>query len=337
MTTKSIFDIPLPLTRAALLRLLKGEHVEHRGSPPGATMIEGVCKVKLAPEITEGERRAICDALTHDVPEAYRHGYAVASWGEVTPVVGSTAWLTMIASNADRIPIRVQIGPTAWGQRYLADCTPEQQAEAMRTWLESGTTPTWEKHEDNASQAAARAFEVVHNGVPVPAASSVIEKTLMTVTGLELDKLAPTFGLERGQSSESNGAIVWREDDAALRRRMLDVHRAQEAKHAPPLPPPPMPPVPAPPAFVGPPKTPAETARERLGFIRWVVDQAAKIGSPHDLPLRERSFLTSCEDQLKLDQRLSDKQTQWLADIHSAARRKASTIAHLLPPVPKFT
>jgi hypothetical protein len=151
--TKSIFDIHVPLTRAALLRLARGEPVvESRGSPPGATMIEGVAKVRLHDEITEGERRAIADALTRDVPSQYTSGYSISSWADHAPVVGTSEWLTMIASNADRIFICVQKGHT-WEHVPLADASLDQQRDAIRAWLAAGMTPTWEKHAGKRSPA----------------------------------------------------------------------------------------------------------------------------------------------------------------------------------------
>lgn len=342
MTTKSIFDVPLPLTRAALLRLMKGEHVEHRASPPGATMIEGVAKAKLHTEITEAERRAICDVLTRDVPEAYRAGYAVASWGEVLPVVGTTEWLAMIASNADRIPIKVQTGPNTWGDVYLARATPDQQREAMRTWLESGTTPTWETNTRVSPHVEDAAFKSEHMGTFVSGdENDGYEASINTAIGSKLDMLGKELGVERSVT-ENLGVVVSSEGDASYRERLRAAYHANKTvmRAAPPPPPlnaPPAPPVPAPPPFRAPTKTPAEEARDRIGLVKWISEQSAKVGSPWDLRSNEREFLKSCEQRLNMGEMLSDKQRQWLNDLHSTAKQKASTIAHLLPPIPKFT
>lgn len=163
--SKSLFDVPLQLTRAALLRLVKGETVEARANPPGATMVEAVAKVTLHQEVKEPERRAIADAITRDVPQQYQSGFSTSSWGDTAPVVGTTEWLAMIASNADRIAVQIQTGPNTWEKKYLVDCTQEQQTSAMKSWLESGQTPTWEQH---------RAQPAAHSLPDLPAVGSSV-------------------------------------------------------------------------------------------------------------------------------------------------------------------
>jgi hypothetical protein len=114
-------------------------------------MIEGVAKVALDVDLTEGDKRAIGDALTRSVPDTYAGGFAISTWGEPMPVVGTTEWLAMIASNADRIAVKVQRAGT-WETVWLADAPLDWQREAMRAWLASGTTPTWERMQRPAPQ-----------------------------------------------------------------------------------------------------------------------------------------------------------------------------------------
>lgn len=337
MSTKSIFDFALPLTRAALLRLMKGEHVEGRGSPPGATMIEGVAKAKLHAEITEAERRAICDVLTRDVPNTYAGGYAIASWGDNAPVVGTTEWLTMIASNADRIPIKVQTGPNTWESVYLADASLDQQKDALRTWLEAGMTPTWEKHALTVPLA-----EKGKTTGPADVAADALSKTrvafqgpthtihLDTASAEELDLVGKHIGLARNERWENGRCYT--EDDASYRQRLaIEMENARRATM--PL----APPAPKPPPFKAPSKTPKEEAIEKIGLVRWIAEQSYKVGSEWHLNSREKEFLKSVEMRVRMGELPTDKQAQWLNDLHSTARQKASTISHLLPPIPKFT
>lgn len=335
MTTKSIFDFALPLTRAALLRLVKGETVDARGNPAGTTMVEGVCKAKFADDVTEAERRAIGDALTRDVPGSYRGGYAVASWGDPAPVVGTTEWLTMIASNADRIAIQVQRGPNTWEPVWLADATPEQQKEAMRTWLEAGQTPTWERMPVAAHEILQPAISPITLDTP-----DDTEHVIDVATGSALDAWGSQLGITR-DVTEIMGVEVSREPDGSYRVRLKNAWRANRIALAsgadalrrnlalPPAPPPPL--------FKAPTKTPTEEARDKIGFIRWLVTESQRVGSPHSVHSREWDLLKSCEMRLNMGETISDKQGQWLDDIYMTAKRKGLTISHLLPPIPKFS
>lgn len=322
MTTKSIFDFALPLTRAALLRLVKGETVDARGNPAGTTMVEGVCKAKFADDVTEAERRAIGDALTRDVPGSYRGGFAVASWGDPAPVVGTTEWLAMIASNADRIAIQVQRGPNTWEPVWLADATPEQQKEAMRTWLEAGQTPTWERMPAAVHEILQPAISpITHTSAP-----DDTERAIDVATGSALDAWGSQLGIAR-DVTKSLGVEVSREPDGSYRERLKNAWRANLV----------VPPAPPPPPFKAPTKTPTEEARDKIGFIRWLVTESQRVGSPHSVHSREWDLLKSCEMRLNMGETISDKQGQWLDDIYMTAKRKGLTISHLLPPIPKLS
>jgi hypothetical protein len=167
-------------------------------------------------------------------------------------------------------------------------------------------------------------------------------------------------GIERSVT-ESLGVVVSSEPDGSYRERILAAHRANETRardlvNAATRQPGesdaelrtrlmakaaaftnPAPPVPPPPAFSAPTKTPAQSAREKIGLVRWITAESARVGSPHHVASREHEFLKSCEMRLNMGETLSNKQEQWLEDIYATAKRKAATISHLLPPTPKFT
>lgn len=309
MSTKSIFDVPLPLTRAALLRLLRGETVEARNSPLGATMIEGVAKVALHEEVTDAERRAIGDALTRSVPDSYLSGYSTASWTSAVAEVGTSEWLTMIASNADRIRLTV-LTPDGRGTeaRYLADCTPEQQSNAVRSWLRAGMTPVWQRHVPQDEPKKVLGLD--------PA----LIAELNTAAGFSLDRIGSRYGIERSLMTEAE------EGDASYRQRIQAAMQANEEvlrRHREAPPPPPR-------------KSPREEAAAKVSLIRWIAEQSHKVGSAWSMTGSEHEFLKSCETRAKMGEPLSAKQEQWLEDLLSKAKQKASTIAHLLPPIPKF-
>lgn len=183
MTTTSIFDVNVQLLRYTLIRLLRGEVVDASGHPPGMTMIKANVHVRLEREqLKESERLAIIDLLTRDADDM-KAGFHFGKWSDSKPVVGTSEWLVMIASNADRIMVRAKDRdhPGRFIDLPLAELSPVEQKATIRQWLESDYTPEWQSFDPtNAYGQSATLGDAAVSGLTAAIAhSEEVEKKVL--------------------------------------------------------------------------------------------------------------------------------------------------------------
>ncbi len=127
-------DEKLELSRTELHALLRGKTLQWRSKDEASgSQVTVKLGIHIGSEVTRGEKQAALDALTNDVVSMYRGGFAINPRGEAMPVPGTTAWLSYIATNSDRI---------LWKGRSLADQSAKDQKEAIEAWLHQETVPS---------------------------------------------------------------------------------------------------------------------------------------------------------------------------------------------------
>lgn len=150
LTRKKLIE--LLTTGTAHVEVQKVDALNHPGLVEGtAARIDVTDDVKADVNMTQ----AALDALTKEVPEAYRLGFltdqaAAETKGEkAIPVPGTTTWAVYLMTNADRIPVkkqRVTSGGSYEKVTYLADLKPHEQAEKLIEWQNQQHTPESEPH-----------------------------------------------------------------------------------------------------------------------------------------------------------------------------------------------
>ena len=151
----------MKLTRKQLISLLRGDPVNVYVEPvdtikqPSLTIgTEMTLRVDAGERPDANQVQRGLDALTADVPSAYRFGFltdktsAETKGGKAIPVPGTTAWVAYIVTNADRIRVREvkTSNPTGKDVTYLAGLPPAEQAAQIQQWLAEKHTPEADPH-----------------------------------------------------------------------------------------------------------------------------------------------------------------------------------------------
>lgn len=124
----------MKLDRETLIMLLQKGELTVEAEPHAL----GSTNVRLEIDVDKTERLSLLDALTEDVPDAYLNGFLIDAKRAETkegawPVPGTTAWMSYVMTNADRI--RDEKGA------ILDSFSPETIRMQMEKWIKDGVTP----------------------------------------------------------------------------------------------------------------------------------------------------------------------------------------------------